>query len=163
MGMTEWIQILAATVGSLGFALLFNIRGIKLVAVSLGGGGAWALQIGLSFVVESEMLSCFIVALTISFYAELMARLLKSPATVFIAPCLIPMVPGASLYYTMSHALNNQWQGFLERGLATVKIAAALAIGIIVSVVVMRVVLHTAFFLRKQRALARKGEGENAA
>lgn len=36
-------------------------------------------------------------------------------------------------------------------------------LAIIVSVVVMRVVLHTAFFLRKQGALARKGEGENAA
>ena len=154
MSVTEFIQILAAMIGTLAFAVLFNIRGIKLLTVALGGGFGWALLLLLSRAIASEALCYFIVALTISLYAEVMARALKSPATVFIAPCLIPMVPGASLYYTMSHALNNNFEGFLERGLLTVKIAAALAIGIIVSTVVMRFVLNLSALLR-----ARKGRG----
>lgn len=145
MSMTEFIQILAAMAGALAFAVLFNIRGIKLLAVALGGGFAWALLLLLSRAIASEALCYFIVALVVSLYAEVMARVLKSPATVFIAPCLIPMVPGASLYYTMSHALNNNLAGFLDRGLVTVKIAAALAIGIIVSTVVMRLNRHTKY------------------
>lgn len=147
------IQILAATIGSLGFAVLFNIRGVKLIAVSLGGGLAWTLFLLLDRFVASEMLSYFIVALTVSFYAELMARVLKSPATVFIAPCLIPMVPGASLYYTMAHALNKNPEGFFEKGLTTVQLAAALAIGIIVSAVVMRVITKAVWFFKAKKRL----------
>ena len=35
--MTEFIQILTATVGSLGFGILFNVRGKRLLAVAVGG------------------------------------------------------------------------------------------------------------------------------
>ena len=43
--MTEFIQILTATVGSLGFGILFNVRGKRLIAVAAGGGAAWALYL----------------------------------------------------------------------------------------------------------------------
>ncbi len=152
MSMTELVQIIAAMLGALGFAVLFNIRGVKLLAVSLGGGGAWALQLLFACFIGDEMLTYFLVAVVVSFYAELMARVLKSPATIFIAPCLIPLVPGAALYYTMSHALDNSWQKFMDSAISTVKIAAALAIGIIVSVVVMRFILNVTSVLKERRA-----------
>lgn len=151
MTITEITQILAATIGSLGFAVLFNIRGAKLIAVSLGGGFAWTLFLLLDRFIQSELLSYFVVALSVSFYAELMARVLKSPATVFIAPCLIPMVPGASLYYTMAHALSDDLQGFIEKGTSTVQLAAALAVGIIVSTVVMRFITNTVWFFKARK------------
>ena len=42
------LQLAAAWVGSLGFAMLFNVRGKKLPLASLGGLLAWAVMAGLS-------------------------------------------------------------------------------------------------------------------
>ena len=41
-----------------------------------------------------------------------MARLKKTPTTVFLVPAAIPMVPGASLYRSMSFAVSGQWTGY---------------------------------------------------
>ena len=141
MSLHEIIQIGAATVGSLGFAVLFNIRGRKLLSVAVGGGLGWVMFLLLNRIIESEAICYFIVALAISLYAEAMARLLKSPTTIFIAPSLIPLVPGASLYYTMAYALEGDSGLFADKALNTLKLAAALAIGIIASAVIMQFIL----------------------
>ncbi|MBQ1965266.1 MAG: threonine/serine exporter family protein, partial [Clostridia bacterium] len=44
------------------------------------------------------------VAFSMSVYAGIMARVLKTPATTFITTSLIPLIPGGSLYYTMAYA-----------------------------------------------------------
>ena len=132
------LQVLAATVGALGFGLLFQIHGRRLLVVALGGGFGWLLYLSLYWLVKDEVVSYFVVALTISLYAEIMARVLKSPSTIFIAPSLIPLVPGASLYYTMSHAFDGNFTQFAERGLKTLSLAAALAVGVILSAIIMK-------------------------
>ena len=40
--MKEFIQLMAALLGSLGFAALFNIRGKKLIFATIGGFLSWA-------------------------------------------------------------------------------------------------------------------------
>lgn len=134
----EIIQIITAAPASMAFAVLFNIRGKKLGAVAVGGGIGWLIYILLRHAGMDEALGYFLVATIISLYAETMARLLKAPATIFIAPSLVPFIPGASLYYTMAYALDGDTELFSERAVYTLKLAAALAIGIIVSAVIMK-------------------------
>ncbi len=131
--MKELLQILTGGIGSLGFALLFNIRQSRLVAASCGGLMSWALYLLLYRFISSEPVCYFIVALACSLYAEIMARKLRSPATAFITTALIPMVPGGSLYYTMAYSFDNDLEKFLERAVYTLKLAGALALGIIVA------------------------------
>ena len=138
--MTEFIQILTATVGSLGFGILFNVRGKRLLAVAVGGGAAWALYLCFFALTESLGFSYFLVSFAVSLYAEVMARVYKAPAIIFISPSLIPLVPGASLYYTMSHALSSNTESFLSSALTTVIAAAALAIGIITATIATKLV-----------------------
>jgi len=136
----EWIQLLAAFLGSMAFAILFHIRGIKLLAAAFGGGLSWGLFLLLNRVVEKEAICYFIVAVLISFYAEIMARCLKAPVTVFVSPCLIPLVPGASLYYAMSYALGGGFAQGFERAIHTLALGSALAVGVIVSAVIMKLI-----------------------
>lgn len=138
--MTEIIQILTATVGSLGFGILFNIRNKRLIAVAIGGGAAWALYLCFFALTESLGLSYFLVSLMVSLYSEIMARVYKAPAIIFISPSLIPLVPGASLYYTMSHALSSNTESFLTSAITTITAAAALAIGIITATITTKLV-----------------------
>lgn len=141
--MNEIIQIAAGAIGSLGFGILFNTRGKRLVFAALGGLWSWAVFLLLGRWIVSEVVRYFIVALFISLYAELMARILKTPTTTFIVTSLIPLIPGGSLYYTMSAALAKDKAEFLGRAVYTLQLAAALALGIIVTTTLMRMITRS--------------------
>jgi len=138
--MTQIIQIVAALIGSFGFAVLFNIRGWRLLAASVGGLLSWALFVIINRFVANEPIVYFIVACAISIYAEIMARVLKTPTTAFITGSLIPLIPGGSLYYTMVHAFSGDYDAFLPRAIHTLQLASALALGIIVSTTLARAI-----------------------
>lgn len=125
------LQVITGCVGSLGFALLYNIRGTRLLFATLGGLFSWAAFLLLGTFLSNEILRYFIVAVLISAYAEMMARLLKTPTTTFVTTCLIPLIPGSSLYYTMTNAFSGNTDGFIEKGVSTLGLAGALAAGII--------------------------------
>ncbi len=131
MSLTEIIQVLAGFVGALGFAILFNVRGKRLVAASGGGMLSWVLFLLLTKFIDSEVVAYFIVAAVVSIYAEVMARLLKTPTTTFIITSLIPMVPGSSLYYTMISVFRFDDSEFLQKATYTMELAAALALGVV--------------------------------
>ena len=133
MTQTEIIQILSGFIGSIGFAVLFVIRGKRLVAATTGGLLSWLLFIILGRYIANEPVRYFIVALVISAYAEAMARLLKSPTTTFITTSLVPLIPGGSLYYTMTHIFQGNMDAFLQKAIYTLQLTSALALDIIVS------------------------------
>ena len=68
-----------------------------------------------------------------------MARVLKTPTTTFIITGLIPLIPGGSLYYTMTNAFSGNLQTFIEKGLYTLGLAGALAAGIIVTLGIAKI------------------------
>lgn len=129
----EVIQIITGFLGSLGFTVLFNIRGKRMLMSALGGFLSWALFVVLGFVIANEPVRYFVVAALISVYAEIMARVLKTPTTTLLMTSLIPLIPGGSLYYTMAYALEGNQNFFLERATGTLQMAAALALGIVMA------------------------------
>lgn len=142
MTMTQFIQILAGGVGSLGFACLFNIRGKRLAVATFGGLLSWFLFVIFSYFIKNEPVNYFIVSLLISLFAEVMARVMKTPTTTFITTTLVPLIPGGSLYKTMASAFESNAESFLTRGIATLELAAALALGIIVAASLTKLILH---------------------
>lgn len=132
MGWNEFVQIIAATAGTLGFALAFNIRGKKVFVAAFGGCFGWVLFLLMGLFLESEVLRYFIASLLVSIYGEVMARLLKTPTIIFNIVCLVPFVPGGSLYYTMTNAFSGDLSGFLKSGSNTLQLAAALSFGVVI-------------------------------
>lgn len=139
----EIVQILTGFIGSLGFAVLFNIRGKRLIIASLGGFFSWTLFVALERLLTSEPLNYFIVAFLITVYAEIMARVLKTPTTTFITTSLIPLIPGGSLYYTMAYAFESDLVNFAEKAIYTLQLASALTLGIIVATTITRLLYNT--------------------
>ena len=125
------IQVFTGFIGSCGFALLYNIRGLRFWFAGLGGLLSWSFYLILKLFIPGDILCYFIVAILTSVYAEIMARVMKTPTTTFIMTSLIPLVPGSALYYTMTHAFSGNFEGFIEKGIQTVGLAGALAAGII--------------------------------
>jgi uncharacterized membrane protein YjjB (DUF3815 family) len=139
MTTVELMQIFTGFLGTLGFSVLFHIRGKRLVMAALGGFLSWLLFVLLGNVISSEPIRYFIVSLVTSFYAEWMARLLKTPTTMFLMTTLIPLVPGASLYYTMAYALGSDMEKFIQKAISTLKLAGALALGIVIATMIVKI------------------------
>ena len=127
----DLIQIFTGFLGSLGFGILFHIRGKKLIVASLGGLMSWTVFLLLETLLPDEAKRYFFASAAVTVYAEVFARVMKTPTTTFLVPSLIPLIPGGSLYYTMNYALNEQWVSFAGKAIYTLELALALALGII--------------------------------
>ena len=72
------IQILMGYLGSLGFNILFNIRGRKLFIASLGGLISWTVFLLLEPVLPGEPIRFFLAAAAVTVYGEVFARIEKN-------------------------------------------------------------------------------------
>lgn len=111
---------------------MFNIRGKRFIATGFGGLLATVLYVLFDKLIQTEAITYFLVAVIIAIYAEIMARILKTPSTTFITTSLVPLIPGSSLYYTMTYALESDIENFLNKGIYTLSLASSLALGIII-------------------------------
>lgn len=129
--MTDLIQLITSFFGSLGFALVFNVRKKNLLPCSLGGVICCGVYlIFFDALNEHLFLASLAAGAACQIYAEILARLLKAPATVFYITALIPMIPGGLLYRTMDAAVSRDWSQFARRGAETVYTTLGLAIGL---------------------------------
>lgn len=146
------LQIITAFLGSLGFSVLFNIRRTKLLIAGLGGMLSWSVYLLLGLYFDSDPIRYFFAAIFVTVYAEIFARIKKTPTTSYLVPAFIPLIPGGALYNTMKFALHNDWQSFGDTAVYTIQLALALSAGIIVVASVMQMVhaLYRFIFPKKQ-------------
>lgn len=124
------IELSMSFIGAMGFAFVFNSKHQHLLFLGLGGVVSWASYIVAHLFLESVPLCYFIAAITATLYSEVFARVLKTPTTTVLIPALIPAIPGSMLYYTMLYLIKSDWQKFFTMGTDTLKVAAAIALGI---------------------------------
>ena len=135
----EIIQIIFGGIGACGFGILFHIRGRKLAVATVGGFLSWFFFVLLGFIITSEPIRYFIVASLVSVFAEIMARVLKTPTTTFHMTALSPLIPGGSLYYTMAAMFERDTDLFLAKGIYTIELSVALALGIVLTSAAVKV------------------------
>lgn len=126
------IEILCSSfIASLGFGILFNIKGKKLILAGIGGSlGGVIYQLILEYT-QSNMTAMFWASVAFSLYSEICARLCKSPVTTFIICALIPLVPGGGMYRMMLQAIQGNIDQALSISLETLSAAGVLAVGIL--------------------------------
>ena len=134
---TYLLQLLTASLGSLGFSLIFNVRGKNLFWGALGGLLAWGSYLIFLYLGCSDVIGYLLSSMLITVYAEICARCFRAPATVFLMSSAIPLSPGGSLYRTMVCAVGMDGMGFLQTGTHTLLLAGAISAGIILISTVM--------------------------
>ena len=125
------LQLVTAFIGSLGFALLFHVQKERLLLASLGGLLAWGVYLLMGQVSDQDVVRYFVASVVLTVYAEVLARVVKCPATLFIVTASIPLIPGGSLYRTMEYFMENDLEAFSHQALTTVLLAVALAVGML--------------------------------
>ena len=124
------VQLLAALLGSFGFSLVFGLHRRYLPAASCGGALTWGVFLAAKAWLGTEFLPCLLASAFAVLYSEVLARRLKTPATLFVIPSILPLVPGGSLYYAMSSAVRGELDSARAYGMKTLLYALAIAAGI---------------------------------
>lgn len=125
------IRSVGGAIGALGFVIFFEVKTNRIIASLLGsiiGTTVYLLfeQFGMHAFVSNT-----IAAFVITIYSEVAARILRSPAVVFQMPGVIVLVPGKSLYYTMSDLISGNFAGAGQNAIATLQVGAGIVDGII--------------------------------
>lgn len=125
-------MVIAAFFATIGFAVMFNIRGKKVLYSAFGGSvGALVYYVCLNIIHFDNFISLFWASVSLAVYSEVMARKLKAPVTVFAICALICFVPGGGMYYTMLAIVNQNNMNAIALLIDTLASAGALALGII--------------------------------
>lgn len=113
----------------MSFCFIFQVRKpLFMVLCSAIGAISWWVYL-LAEPLGSETARFFTATIVVSVLAEVLARVLKAPATIFLIIGIIPLVPGGGLYYTMDYLINGDYPMFSQVGLQTAATAAAIAVG----------------------------------
>ncbi len=129
--MNELIQICTSFLGSLGFGILYNIKGKKLGVIGMGGMLSWIVYLMGMALFQDKIGALFLATLAVGALSEGLARILKTPVMTLLVPMLIPLVPGSDLFYATSSLLLNEIETSSEFLNLVIKEAAAIAFGII--------------------------------
>lgn len=128
-----FIEIIGAIIGCFGFMIIFNIHGNGGILCAIGGALCWSsYRISLLLGVSS-ITAYFIATFIASIYSEIMARIRKYPAISYLVISIFPLIPGAGVYYAMTHAVKGDHAAFATRGMETAAVAGVMAVGIVIA------------------------------
>lgn len=130
------IQLLAAFIGSIGFAIFLKIKGKQILYAGIGGMVTWGIYLLAFEQLHSDFLCNLIAAVFVAFYAEIMARVNKAPATIFLTAAAVPLIPGGKLYYALYGLVTENRQMFVESGVSCIIIALSISLGFVVVTVI---------------------------
>lgn len=124
------IQLITSFLGSLGFAIIFNLKNKHLIVAAIGGLVCWASYLLTGAFASGVFIPSLVASAVAAFYAEVFARIVKAPATVIFVSVIIPLIPGSSLFYTMSNIVSGEIELFKKYGIETILFVLGITSGI---------------------------------
>ena len=125
------ISLISAYIACVGFGIIFHLRGKLLFITPIGGVLLWAVYLALEGPIESVVARSLIATMAAAIFCESIARIMKIPVTLFMIIAILPLVPGSGIYYTMLACTKSDWAQFSSKGLETLGVAGAIAVGML--------------------------------
>ena len=133
-------KIVAVFLISASIGILYRIPRSLLFYASAVGVVAWLIMYYTMIVGATVVLADFLASIAVGVMAEGLSRTLRKPATIFIIPGFIPLVPGGDAYTTMLYMVKGQYVNGVAMGMQTVLTGGSIAFGIFVSATIFRLV-----------------------
>ena len=126
------VQLAAAFLGTMAFAVLFGVPRKFYFDTGLCGMMGWLLYLILSRHTNLSVMGVvFFATALVTFTAMLQAIVRKCPITVFLICGIFPLVPGAGIFWTSYHLVSDQLSAALQTGFSALKVTIAIAFGIL--------------------------------
>lgn len=125
-----FLQVAAASVGTVAFSLLFGAPAKYFPYCGLIGGSGWLFYLLLA-PVSSATAATFVSTVIVILMSRWFAVRKRCPVTIFLISGIIPLVPGAGIYWASYYTVTNQLTKASETGFGALKIAVAIVLGIV--------------------------------
>lgn len=123
---------LFAFFSTVGFSILFHVPKKLLAAAGLVGALGWLTYTYVIVSGSGNILACFVGSCVVALISDLFARVFKDAATIFIIPGILPLVPGAGMYFTMLAILEGDVDKTASVGTETMMMAGSIAVALLV-------------------------------
>ena len=123
---------LFAFCSTVGFCILFHVPKKHIVTSSFVGACGWATYTYFITSGSGSVLACFAGSCAVALLSDIFSRAFKDAATIFIIPGILPLVPGANMYYTMLAILEKDVEKTASIGTETMLMAGAIAVALLV-------------------------------
>lgn len=134
-----YVQLPAAFIGTMGFAVLFGTPRRYYLTCGLTGMVGWAVYIMLNSQFSLAG-AAFSGALAVALTSTLLAVWRKCPTTVFLICGIIPLVPGGGIFWTAYHLVANHLRLAATTGFTAIKVTIAIAGGIIIAAAIFNLI-----------------------
>lgn len=125
-------QLISCTIACVGFAYWFNVKGIQVLYSGIGAFFTWAVYSVCFEMTNSNFQATLFGAIFVAIFAQIMARVNRAPATIFLCVCVFPLVPGPNLYYMMYYLVLENYKVAKEEAVTLVLTCVGIALGFIV-------------------------------
>lgn len=126
------LQVLAAILGTVAFSVLFGAPRKYYLLGGVTGGAAWLIYSGLLHYAGCTATEATLLAtLGAVFLSRIFAVAKQCPVTIFLVAGLIPLAPGAGIYWTAYYLVTDQLALARSSGFAALKAAFAIVLGIV--------------------------------
>ena len=125
-----FFEFCAASLGTIAFALLFQVPKSYYLNCGIAGGCGWICY-KLLLPVCGLFGATFFATVLVVFLSRISAVQRHCPVTVFLIAGIFPLVPGAGIYWTAYYLVTDQLEKSSARGFETFNIAVAIVLGIL--------------------------------
>lgn len=132
-------EIICCIIGTIGFSIIMRVPKKSLIFIAVGAAVTATIE-RMLFGLYGEFAACLIAMVCLSFYCELIARIIKIPTTVILMPSTIPLLPGSSIYYAMLYAAQSDAKLFAEYAKGTLYAGLGIALGAVISSTIVRII-----------------------
>lgn len=125
------LQFIFSMLATLSFGVLFGAPKKELPLCGLTGGIGWLVYLLCLEYNGSTTFANLIATLALTVISRTFAAIRKNPVTVYLISGILPLVPGAGIYYMSYYFIMNDMAECSTAGMNTVKVAGAIVLGIV--------------------------------
>jgi uncharacterized membrane protein YjjB (DUF3815 family) len=126
------IQAISAFFATAAFSILFYLPKKYIIHAGMTGSFGWFIYLIVMEFSNDKIVANFIATLVIALTSHCLARIYKTPVTMFLIPGVIPLVPGAGMYQIVQSMVDNSVDRTAYYFLETMQMAGAIALGIFI-------------------------------
>lgn len=124
--------VILSVLASIGFAIVFQIEKKDLLLAGLGGGITRIFYLIFMAFIPSRVIYVALSALVAGLYAEIVSGVKHVPATYFVCPTIVPLIPGDLFYYASIGLITGNVAMFQVNAVNCVLALVGLSVGFVV-------------------------------
>lgn len=126
------VQLISCGVASMGFALVFKAALGQSICAGVGGFINCACYLIVLHFYGNNLAAVMAGATSVAAFAYVMSRIHRAPATIFLTTSIMPVIPGATLFYMMHGLVQADYDLAKQQTLLLLQTCMAIAFGFLI-------------------------------